>query len=85
MKRVLIFSIFASLLSYQTAARAVELAVGGYGLALGNEPRIRGLRLNLRDHQVHRVDGINLQLGLPNYAGNNPRWLRLLPLVNLHL
>ncbi len=26
-----------------------------------------------------------VQLGLLNYAGNNPRWLRLLPLVNLHL
>ena len=26
-----------------------------------------------------------VQLGLANYAGNNPRWLRLLPLVNVHL
>jgi len=26
-----------------------------------------------------------VQIGLLNYARNNPRWLRLLPFLNLHL
>ncbi|MFQ5629833.1 MAG: LA_2272 family surface repeat-containing protein [bacterium] len=25
------------------------------------------------------------QIGFLNYAGNNPKWLRLLPLMNVHL
>jgi hypothetical protein len=25
-----------------------------------------------------------VQLGVINYAGNNPRWLRLLPIANAH-
>ena len=41
-----------------------------------------GLAIGLVNYSA-RLRGV--QLGLFNYAGNNPRWLRLLPLVNVHL
>ena len=53
------------------ARGALDLTTaGGYGLSLGNSPRLRGLRINLRDHDVQRVDGINITLwrARPNKA-----------------
>jgi hypothetical protein len=44
--------------------------------------RMSGISVGLLNTTSH-LRGV--QLGLLNYAGNNPRWLRLLPLVNLHL
>lgn len=41
-----------------------------------------GLSIGLVNYTA-RLKGV--QLGVLNYAGNNPRWLRLLPLVNVHL
>jgi len=44
--------------------------------------RTRGLAIGLVNYtsQLHGV-----QLGLLNWAGNNPPWLRLLPIVNVHI
>ncbi|MCC7264609.1 MAG: hypothetical protein IT369_19010, partial [Candidatus Latescibacteria bacterium] len=58
MKPRMFCAAMVSLLACQVSA--LQLGAGGYGLALGNEPVARGLRLNLRDHQVQRVDGLNL-------------------------
>jgi hypothetical protein len=44
--------------------------------------RFTGLSIGLVNYTA-QLKGV--QLGLFNYAGNNPRWLRLLPLVNVHL
>ncbi|MDH3216346.1 MAG: hypothetical protein OEN01_08645 [Candidatus Krumholzibacteria bacterium] len=44
--------------------------------------RFTGLSIGLVNYTA-RLKGV--QLGLLNFAGNNPRWLRLLPLVNVHL
>jgi hypothetical protein len=44
--------------------------------------RFTGLSIGLVNYTAE-LNGV--QLGLFNYAGNNPRGLRLLPLVNLHL
>jgi hypothetical protein len=44
--------------------------------------RFTGLSIGLVNYTA-RLRGV--QLGLFNYAGNNPRWLRLLPFVNVHL
>ncbi len=44
--------------------------------------RFTGLSVGLINYTAH-LNGV--QLGLLNYAGNNPRWLRLLPLINLNL
>ena len=48
---------------------------------MANE-RFRGLSIGFVNYTAE-LKGV--QLGLFNYAGNNPRWLRLLPLVNVHL
>jgi hypothetical protein len=44
--------------------------------------RFTGLSIGLVNY-TRQLRGV--QLGLINYAENNPRWLRLLPLVNVHL
>ncbi len=44
--------------------------------------RFTGLSIGLFNYSAE-LEGV--QLGLLNYAANNPRWLRLLPLVNAHL
>ncbi len=43
-------------------AESLDLAVGGVGLSLGNSSRITGVRVNLVDHEVRRVTGLNLTL-----------------------
>jgi hypothetical protein len=40
-----------------------------------------GLSIGLVNYSA-KLKGV--QIGLINYAANNPRWLRLLPLINLH-
>ena len=44
--------------------------------------RFTGLSIGLFNYTA-QLKGV--QLGLLNYAGNNPRWLKLLPVVNLHI
>ena len=41
---------------------SVDLAVGGVGLSLGNSSRITGVRVNLVDRDVRRVNGLNVTL-----------------------
>src|SRR4051812_33508325 len=45
--------------------RALRLTVGGVGLTLGNSRTATGIRINLVDHQVERVTGLNLTLWKP--------------------
>lgn len=44
---------------------ALRLTVGGVGLTLGNSRTATGIRINLVDHQVERVTGLNLTLWKP--------------------
>jgi len=44
--------------------------------------RFTGLSIGLINY-TRQLKGV--QLGLFNYAGNNPRWLKVLPLINLHI
>jgi hypothetical protein len=48
---------------------------------LANE-RFTGLSIGLVNYTAE-LNGV--QIGLINYVGNNLRWLRLLPLLNVHL
>ncbi|MDE3128555.1 MAG: hypothetical protein KGL38_11150 [Gemmatimonadota bacterium] len=75
------------------AAQGLDLTVNHVGLALGNVPRVTGLRLNFRDSRVQWVNGINatvwnsyreptgaitgLVLGLPLTDGRRIRGLAL--------
>jgi len=75
--------------------RSFILGVGSTGIGFGNTRRLNGIRINVRDRRVERVNGVNmtlwkahlkgLQIGLLNYAENNPVPFRLLPLLNLNL
>ena len=44
--------------------------------------RFTGLSIGLINH-TRELHGV--QLGLFNYAGNNPGWAKLLPFINAHL
>ena len=44
--------------------------------------RFTGLAIGLINY-TRELDGV--QIGLLNYAGNNPGWAKLLPFVNVHL
>ena len=48
-----------------SASTHLASGLGGFDLALGNEPVARGVRLNLGDRRVERVDGLNLDLWGP--------------------
>lgn len=48
-----------------TMASSLDVAPGGYGLSIGNSRRINGVRINLRDHHVERVNGLNLTVWKP--------------------
>ena len=44
---------------------ALDLTAGGVGVSLGNSRRVTGVRVNLVDHQVERVNGLNVTLWIP--------------------
>ena len=54
------------------------VAIAGYA----KTDQMHGLSVALYN-EAEELHGV--QFGLLNYAKNNPKWLRLLPLVNLHL
>ena len=43
----------------------VNLTIGGTGLAIGNIPRVNGIRINFRDYHLDEVNGLNLTLWPP--------------------
>lgn len=58
-----------TLLVVNPSGRSLDLGIAGYGLSLGNSLVWTGLRINLSDRDVRRVDGINITLWRP---GENP-------------
>src|SRR5688572_29103038 len=46
-------------------AAQLDLTVNHVGLAIGDVPRVTGLRLNYRDRRLERVDGINATIWSP--------------------
>src|SRR5690349_16870692 len=51
--------------------RALNLGADGVGISIGNSREWTGVRLNAVDHQVRRVNGINLTAWK---AGRNPEF-----------
>ncbi len=47
---------------FPAKADSLDIAVGGVGLSLGNSSRLTGVRVNLVDHEVQSVTGLNLTL-----------------------
>lgn len=63
---VLAFTLGASAAGAQgSTSTALELTVDGYGVAIGDVPRINGLRINFRDQQLEEVNGVNVTLWTP--------------------
>ena len=57
----------------------------GFGNNFGIEKvseRYTGISLGILNY-TQELKGV--QVGLLNYAANNPKWARLLPIVNMHL
>jgi hypothetical protein len=52
--------------THRTASPGIRLTVNDCGLAIGDVPRVNGLRINLRDRNLDRVTGL-LVGGLSGY------------------
>ena len=51
-------------------AQSLDIGVDSVGISFGNSPRWTGLRVNLRDAHVRRVDGVNITLWRPHENTN---------------
>jgi len=60
--RYLLAGCFAVVITFSTPVAALDLAMGGTGLSLGDSRQIRGLRINLIDYRLEQVTGVNLTL-----------------------
>ncbi|MEJ2679140.1 MAG: hypothetical protein P8174_08710, partial [Gemmatimonadota bacterium] len=45
---------------------ALNLGANGYGLSIGNSARWNGLRINWRDAELDRINGVNITLWAPH-------------------
>ena len=61
-------SVFAS--SPDSSYYSLDLAIKGYGLSLGNSKGINGIRINLVDNNVERINGLNITLWKPRRNPN---------------
>ena len=59
---LLIFSIIGVGDSF---ASSLDITYRGYGISIGNSKRINGMRLNLVDSGVERINGLNLTFWKP--------------------
>jgi hypothetical protein len=48
-----------------SGAQVLDLTVNDVGLAIGNKPSMTGLRLNFRDRDLKRLDGVNVTIWTP--------------------
>ncbi len=49
----------------ETEGWGLDLTIDGFGLVIGNIPRVNGLRLNFRDSYLEQVNGLNLTIWKP--------------------
>src|SRR5215831_16905047 len=47
------------------SAQVIDLTVHGNGLAIGDKPKMNGVRLNFRDRQLEEINGINATIWGP--------------------
>src|SRR5690348_2069685 len=46
-------------------AQVLDLTIHDYGLAIGDKPRMTGLRLNFRDRYLEKITGVNATIWGP--------------------
>lgn len=61
---------FAAAFPFPLLAQGIDLTVDHVGLAIGDVPRVIGLRLNYRDRRLERVDGVNATIWSPYQDGS---------------
>lgn len=49
----------------QDGRRSLDIAAGGVGISIGDSRAITGLRVNVRDTRLERVDGVNVTIWKP--------------------
>ncbi|MFQ5569832.1 MAG: hypothetical protein ACE5G0_09170 [Rhodothermales bacterium] len=49
----------------RSVAQSLDVPVEGYGLSIGDSPWVNGLRINFRDRNLRRVNGVNLTIWTP--------------------
>src|SRR5512146_1876840 len=47
------------------SAQVLDLTVSNTGLAIGDRPRVNGVRINFRDRRLEQVNGINVTVWSP--------------------
>jgi hypothetical protein len=47
------------------AAQIIDLTVNNTGIAIGDKPRVNGLRMNFRDRHLELVNGVNITIWSP--------------------
>src|SRR5437868_9843978 len=46
-------------------AQVLDLTINNTGIAIGDKPRVNGLRINFRDRRLDRVNGANVTIWSP--------------------
>src|SRR6266513_515552 len=46
-------------------AQVLDLTINNTGIAIGDKPRVNGLRINFRDRKLDRVNGANVTVWSP--------------------
>lgn len=47
------------------SAQVIDLTINNTGLAIGDKPRVNGVRINFRDRRLERVNGVNITIWNP--------------------
>jgi hypothetical protein len=56
---------FVAITPISLGAQVIDLTVNDIGLAIGDKPRVTGIRLNFRDRNLVEVNGINVTMWTP--------------------
>src|SRR5512143_2525946 len=65
MRPIRTLALAALLVPSLAAAQGLDLTVDDVGLAIGNKPRVTGVRLNYRDSRLDWVHGVNATIWTP--------------------
>ncbi len=61
----LLFLLLILIVCEDTLAQSLDFTVKGYGLSIGNSVNVNGIRINLRDTRLEKVNGLNVTFWKP--------------------
>src|SRR5690348_14433416 len=65
MRSTRLFLALSVLAAPPLASQVIDLTIHGSGLAIGDKPNMTGVRLNFRDRQLEKINGINATIWGP--------------------